>query len=303
MHIKFNDCQEMVEWLHGQKHVDHCLTCTQPGRVDAIAMWFDLHLDDVTTLSSAPDDDNDRDGVHRANCWDQAIFPVQSPIHVVSDQKLNISISCHGGKVSVDICDQHKNGDTHAISKLQDAFSSRKISAIQNDSQSSREFPTDDWKSPENFSSTTDSDAEYSKNLPLNISANWKRKTSHLDCTTHRKVLQNTSASKSLLYENDEEEKRIVLKDSQRKYEMTLKEADFNTLDNSDVLRSGNCSKKMLHKVPESDISGGGITRRLDCSGVSSQEAVRFLNDEQWMEALKKTAILLCQQVKALLIV
>jgi hypothetical protein len=284
----------MLEWLHGQKQVQHCLTCTDPGRVDAVAMWFDLHLDDVTTLSSAPHDDSDRDGVHRASCWDQAIFPVQSPIHVISGQKLNLSVSCHGGKVSVDICDEHRNGDTHAISKLQDAFSFSRISAVQDDSQTSREFPKDDWKSTENFSSTAVCDAEYSKNFPLNILTNWKKETSLLHRTAHRKVLQNTSTNESLLDENEEE--KVILKEKQ-KDEMTLREAEFN----SNVLRSGSCSKKMLHEEPVSDI-GGDTTRKLGCSGLASQEVVQFLNDEQWMEALKKTAILLCHQVKACLL-
>jgi hypothetical protein len=281
----------MVDWLHGQKHVEHCLTCTQPGHVDALAMWFDLHLDDVTTLSSVPDDVNDRDGVHRADCWDQAIFPVQSPIHVTAGQTLNISISCHGGRISVDICDQHRSGDICTISKLQDAFSSSQISTMQNDSQLSEQFPNDDQKSLKNFSTTADSDGECSKNLPLNISTNWKRKTSHFDHTAHWKVLPNASASEN------EKEKGTELKNTQKKYEMALKKTELIMLDN-DILKSGSCSKTMLHKVPESDISDG-ITRRLDCNAVASEEVVRFLNDVQWMEALKKTAMLLRQQVRS----
>lgn len=281
MHFKFSDCQEMVEWLRGQKHVEHCITCTQPGRVDAVAMWFDLHLDDVTTISSAPDDGSDRDGVHRANCWDQAIFPVRSPIHVTSGQKLNISITCRGGKVSVDVHDQHKNEVAQAMSKLQDAFSCGKIFVVQDDSHPSREFHNDDQKSSENDSNTADSDPEYSGKLSLNIAANWKKGTSHIDCTAH------------------EEEKVIVLKDMHRKYEMILKEAEFNASDNSNVLRSVEHSKKILHKIPDPDVCCG-ITRRLGCSGVASEEVVRFLNNKQWRESLQKTAVLLCQQVKAL---
>ena len=49
----------------GQQLIGLTVNCT--GRLDAIAVWFDLHLDDVTTLSSAPD---------AGSCWEQAIFPV-----------------------------------------------------------------------------------------------------------------------------------------------------------------------------------------------------------------------------------
>ena len=41
------------------------------GELDAIAMWFDLHLDDSITITTAPD---------TVNCWEQAIFPMQ-PVH------------------------------------------------------------------------------------------------------------------------------------------------------------------------------------------------------------------------------
>jgi hypothetical protein len=37
------------------------------GRLDAIAMWFDLKLDTDVTFSTAPDS---------PTCWEQAIFPI-----------------------------------------------------------------------------------------------------------------------------------------------------------------------------------------------------------------------------------
>ena len=43
------------------------LPITNQGRVDALAMWFDLHLDSITSLSSAPE---------AKSCWEQAIYPV-----------------------------------------------------------------------------------------------------------------------------------------------------------------------------------------------------------------------------------
>jgi hypothetical protein len=290
----------MADWLHGQKCIEHCFTCTQSGQVDAIAMWFDLHLDDVTTLSSAPGDDSDRDGVHRANCWDQAIFPVQSTICVTSGQKLSIHITCHGGKVSIDAHDQYQPGDTHTISKLQNAFSSSKISTVQSDPQSSNEFNTNDQKSRENINSTSQSDSESSKNLSSNISPNAKRKTSCLDSTNDKKIISNSSTGEHLLCERDEEEKKMVLKNTQEKFKASLN--DTNMLDSLDILKSVSSSNILVHKVPQTD-SIGGTLRRLGYSVVVSQEIVQFLNDEQWMKTLMKTAIALHQQVKPLVIV
>jgi hypothetical protein len=290
----------MADWLHGQKRIEHSLTCTQSGQVDAIAMWFDLHLDDVTTLSSAPGEDSDRDGVHRANCWDQAIFPVQSTIRVMSGQKLNIHITCHGGKVSVDAHDQYQPGDTYTISKLQNAFSSSKISTVQSDSQSSNEFHTNDQKSQENMNSTSQSDSESSKNLSLNISANAKRKTSCLDSANDKKSISNSSTGEHLLCEYNEGKKEMVLKNTQERFKVTLN--DTNMLDSLDILRSESSSNIRLHKVPPTDIIGG-TPRRLGYSVVVSQEIVQFLNDEQWMKTMMKTAIALDQQVKPLVIV
>ncbi|EDO38718.1 predicted protein [Nematostella vectensis] len=41
---------------------------SQPGNMDAIAVWFDLHLDETTTISTAPG--------KGSLCWEQAVFPV-----------------------------------------------------------------------------------------------------------------------------------------------------------------------------------------------------------------------------------
>ncbi|XP_031571000.1 protein arginine N-methyltransferase 9-like [Actinia tenebrosa] len=45
------------------------------GNVDAIAVWFDLHLDENVCISTGPSDDS--------LCWEQAIFPVH-PHHLVN---------------------------------------------------------------------------------------------------------------------------------------------------------------------------------------------------------------------------
>lgn len=39
----------------------------QPGHLDGLAVWFDLHLDDTVTIATGPDEDS---------CWEQAIYPI-----------------------------------------------------------------------------------------------------------------------------------------------------------------------------------------------------------------------------------
>jgi hypothetical protein len=185
--------------------------------------------------------------------------------------------------VSVDVLDQHRTGGIHTISKLQNAFSSSKISTIQNSSQPSNEFHTDDQKSQENVGSTSHSDRELYENLSLNISVNSKRKTSYLDSTNHMKTASNSSTGEHLLCKHNDEEREMVLKVTQEKYKVMS-------------------SNILLHNIPERNIVGGN-PRRIDCTAVVSQGIVQFLNDEQWMETLLKTAVVLHQQVKPLVIV
>lgn len=39
----------------------------QDGDVDALAVWFELHLDQENSISTGPDEDT---------CWEQAVYPV-----------------------------------------------------------------------------------------------------------------------------------------------------------------------------------------------------------------------------------
>lgn len=45
------------------------LPVTQGGELDALAVWFQLHLDEESSLSTGPQEDT---------CWEQAIYPVHS---------------------------------------------------------------------------------------------------------------------------------------------------------------------------------------------------------------------------------
>ena len=45
------------------------LPVIQEGELDALAVWFQLHLDEKNSLSTGPQEDT---------CWEQAIYPVHS---------------------------------------------------------------------------------------------------------------------------------------------------------------------------------------------------------------------------------
>ena len=55
------------------------------GRVDAVAMWFDLHLSPTLSVSTAPRGDG---------AWDQAVFPVHRDVTVAAGDAVLLHASC-----------------------------------------------------------------------------------------------------------------------------------------------------------------------------------------------------------------
>jgi len=64
----------------------------KPGRLDAIALWFDLHLDDTVTIATGADSDS---------CWEQAIYPISS-VQDVSHSTNSSGIHCLSYSVPFD---------------------------------------------------------------------------------------------------------------------------------------------------------------------------------------------------------
>ena len=62
------DLQEL-EGLSSREVREMRLLVTQEGELDALAVWFQLHLDEENSLSTGPQEDT---------CWEQAIYPVHS---------------------------------------------------------------------------------------------------------------------------------------------------------------------------------------------------------------------------------
>ncbi|XP_062333663.1 protein arginine N-methyltransferase 9 [Osmerus eperlanus] len=84
--IDFNNVQEL-EGLSSREVRRVRLPVTQGGLLDALAVWFQLHLDQESSLSTGPQEDT---------CWEQAIYPVQTPHNVTLEpgDELIVDVSC-----------------------------------------------------------------------------------------------------------------------------------------------------------------------------------------------------------------
>ncbi len=79
--------QMIDQYLNGMEQ-ELVLPITCQGRIDALAMWFDLRLDSICSLSSGPEANS---------CWEQAIFPVlQAHLASKSEHILFQKCCCEG---------------------------------------------------------------------------------------------------------------------------------------------------------------------------------------------------------------
>ncbi|XP_072241000.1 protein arginine N-methyltransferase 9 isoform X1 [Leuresthes tenuis] len=86
LNIDFNNVQEL-EGLSSREVRELRLLVTQEGELDALAVWFQLHLDEENSLSTGPQEDT---------CWEQAIYPVHSTKSFVlkPQDELIVEVSC-----------------------------------------------------------------------------------------------------------------------------------------------------------------------------------------------------------------
>lgn len=83
--IDFNNVQEL-EGLCSREVMLMRLCVTRDGILDALAVWFQLHLDQDNHLSTGPQEDT---------CWEQAIYPVQTPFNTVKcGDEILVEVSC-----------------------------------------------------------------------------------------------------------------------------------------------------------------------------------------------------------------
>uniref|UniRef100_A0A3Q0SI82 Protein arginine N-methyltransferase 9 n=1 Tax=Amphilophus citrinellus TaxID=61819 RepID=A0A3Q0SI82_AMPCI len=83
LNIDFNNVQEL-EGLSSREVQEMRLPVTQQGELDALAVWFQLHLDEENSLSTGPQEDT---------CWEQAIYPFHSFVLKPQDE-LIVEVSC-----------------------------------------------------------------------------------------------------------------------------------------------------------------------------------------------------------------
>ncbi|XP_008300998.1 protein arginine N-methyltransferase 9 [Stegastes partitus] len=86
LNIDFNNVQEL-EGLSSREVQEIRLPVTQEGALDALAVWFQLHLDEESSLSTGPQEDT---------CWEQAIYPEHSAKGFVlkKGDELIVEVSC-----------------------------------------------------------------------------------------------------------------------------------------------------------------------------------------------------------------
>ncbi|KAM9476898.1 protein arginine N-methyltransferase 9 isoform 2-T2 [Clarias gariepinus] len=82
--IDFNNPQEL-EGLCLREAVQLRVPVIQDGDVDALAVWFELHLDQENSISTGPDEDT---------CWEQAVYPVPTHCSVKCSDELLVDVSC-----------------------------------------------------------------------------------------------------------------------------------------------------------------------------------------------------------------
>ncbi|RXN24447.1 arginine N-methyltransferase 9 [Labeo rohita] len=83
--IDFNNVQEL-EGLCSREVMQMRLHVIQDGILDALAVWFELHLDQENHLSTGPQEDT---------CWEQAIYPIQSQFNTVKrGDEILVDVSC-----------------------------------------------------------------------------------------------------------------------------------------------------------------------------------------------------------------
>ncbi|KAG7333719.1 hypothetical protein KOW79_002126 [Hemibagrus wyckioides] len=102
MDIDFNNPQEL-EGLSLRDAAELHVHVIQDGDVDALAVWFELHLDQENSISTGPDEDT---------CWEQAIYPVSSQCSVKRGDELLVEASCRDAYLRVSCAGVMKSNQT-----------------------------------------------------------------------------------------------------------------------------------------------------------------------------------------------
>jgi len=100
--VDFNS-REDVE-AHLNKETEISISCNASGRFDAVAVWFDLTMDDIDVLTTRPIEGNHQ----RASCWEQAVFPQSSLRTVDEGSSLKLSVSNKDSRVEIRVLNEEE---------------------------------------------------------------------------------------------------------------------------------------------------------------------------------------------------
>ncbi|XP_071439633.1 protein arginine N-methyltransferase 9-like [Hetaerina americana] len=93
IYVNFNDPEEIEARLSGSFPAEVLrVTASSSGRIDAVAAWFILNVDEDIKLVTAPG---------KGSCWEQAVFPLYPPISVMEGQTIEYTVSNSGKKLAV----------------------------------------------------------------------------------------------------------------------------------------------------------------------------------------------------------
>nr|CAD7262389.1 unnamed protein product [Timema shepardi] len=95
--VDFNDPEELQKTWSGKRNTTKLCKVLESGEVHVVLAWFTLQLDAQEELSTCPIDE------HKAECWDQAVFPLVRVQYVRAGQYLELQVGYHGGKLSVSV--------------------------------------------------------------------------------------------------------------------------------------------------------------------------------------------------------
>lgn len=70
---------------------------TADGIIHAIVAWFEVDLDEKTTLCNAPN--------NVSSHWMQALVPLREPVPVAAGSTLAVDINWQGGRLTAILCD------------------------------------------------------------------------------------------------------------------------------------------------------------------------------------------------------
>ncbi|XP_062852291.1 protein arginine N-methyltransferase 9 [Trichomycterus rosablanca] len=114
MHIDFNNPQELERLCLRDTSILQ-VKVIQDGLVDALAVWFQLHLDQENSISTGPDEDT---------CWEQAVYPAPFDCRVKCNDELLVEVSCKDAYLRLACTGRVRNGQTVSIGSQSEDTSS-----------------------------------------------------------------------------------------------------------------------------------------------------------------------------------